>query len=256
MSVSIPTKPGDQVRCLPKSHPTAEDRQWRKKRKSAKTASLRASFRAAELNRHFTQRYGDVIPGVVEDVELMLNVLALTRNPSSRIRKWLAWRAPWYDDEDAIFAIMAKPVWLTPDGLARKINLSASMRQQLKIKTIGAKDQSKKMREAIREQNKTIAKRKKRRAAGMQPRHEWEAQRLTRQQPWVAMGISRPTWYRKHWKPAPPIAPEIRDISVETGLTPMTLYINGDRPVSNSSVREKRTVSRREHPGLTIVSSL
>jgi len=54
----------------------------------------------------------------------------------------------------------------------------------------------------VAQQRRAEAKTKRRRAAGVRSRQEYEASSARRQRPWEALGMSRATWYRKG-KPRP-----------------------------------------------------
>lgn len=200
------------VHYLPRPHRTAEDEAAQKRRRKIKAPSL-VSIRAAELNRFFSYQYGEIIPGIHDDVVVTLNVLAMATSPISRITNWLEWRAPWFDDDDLVDDIIRDPKWLKADAIAKKIGLTITTRKLLKIRTIGAIDISAAARAKIRAARKVAAKRKKRREAGMTPRDEWERYSLQKQKPWVTLGVSRRSWYRNHRKTE-------HSATVGTDLTP------------------------------------
>jgi hypothetical protein len=108
----------------------------------------------------------------------------------------------------------------------------------LKIKTIGSCDKTRQERLDLAEAKRQEAKRLKRRAAGIPTREEQNAMSLSQQQPWIARGMSKATWYRHGLNRTP----EVRETTQFSCLS--------------SSVREKRTVSRQERTTLTIISSL
>ncbi len=151
------------------------------------------ALRAAELNRHFSHRYGNIIPGIIDDVEIMLHVLALNKSPRERIASWLAWRAPWFDDPDLIDEIIAHPVWLKPDCVGKKLGLTAAIRKLLDIHTVGACDRTKAERQELAKANKVARQKQRRREHGAAP----QEQSIEKHAPWIARGISRRTWYRE-----------------------------------------------------------
>lgn len=132
----------DQVR-------TAERAEIRKRYQRGGKAGL-AALRVAELNREFTDRYGaEILPdddAGLEDVTIMLHHLARRSGyPMQRIPPWLNARAPWLvgaEREELIDRVFANPLRFRADTLAAKIGLNAERRSRLKIKTIGAIDQS------------------------------------------------------------------------------------------------------------------
>jgi hypothetical protein len=94
-----------------------------------------------------------------------------------------------------------RPAWL-----GEKLQLTAAVRDELKIKTIDACDETKEQRlervhERRREGDKE-AKRRKRAAEGRKPRQQYEAGSFSRTKPWEAEGISRPTWERRRARDA------------------------------------------------------
>jgi hypothetical protein len=190
----------------------------------------RADTRIAEINRELTDRYGGraVLPdddAGRDDVELMLHHLARAKNARARIANWLKWRAPWFDDDDIVDAIIAAPVNFTADQAAQRIGLTFARRTALAITTIGAIDMPRKARIKLRAAKKTVRKREQRRAAGIKSRAEYEADSINRQKPWEAIGISRATYYRR--------SGSNNVLSFETSLTPSNSYISvGVRLVS------------------------
>ena len=181
----------------PRAHRTAEDEAARKRRRKCIKHVSVASIRAAELNRWISYEYGEIIPGIIDEAVVVLNVLAMTANPRSRMTNWLEWRAPWFDDEDAIDAILVRPRWLKADAIGKMIGLTAAIRKQLRIKTIGAIDMTARERKQMRIKNKIGRQKQRRREAGMMPRDEYERNSLEKQKPWVTLGISRRTWFRR-----------------------------------------------------------
>jgi len=182
---------------LPKPHWTAEDRKAQQKRRKWRGPRPRPHvLRAAELNRHFTHRYGEIIPGTVDDVEVMLHVLALNNNPRSRIENWLSWRAPWFDDSDMVDEIIARPIWMKPARIGKKITLTLAIADMLRIRTIRPCDKTRKELDLIRKQRKVARQKARRREKGKVEREEWERFTISKQAPWVTLGMSRAKWYR------------------------------------------------------------
>jgi hypothetical protein len=70
----------------------------------------------------------------------------------------------------------------------------------LGLTTIGAVDCNKKQREKLRRGKARIRDMQRRRRAGAKPRAEYEADSLTRTQPWKELGISESTWRRRRRK--------------------------------------------------------
>ena len=136
--------------------------------------------------------------------------LAMTdQDMTAWCRKW----APWAD-ADLIARIEREAEhrarWTDKstrgDVCGRELGLTWAMRCELGIKTITAAGMTaKESRDAAKqrknEKDRTRQERK-RRAAGVQDRESYLANTLTRQEPWLAFGISRRTWERRG-KPMP-----------------------------------------------------
>jgi hypothetical protein len=103
-------------------------------------------------------------------------------------------RAPWLDpDEIDRSRLYPKET----DALGQELRLPADLRDQLRIRTIGACDQTKTERAAIAKAKKRERDRERRRQ-GRQRRAEYIASHATsRTRPWEQQGISRRTWYRR-----------------------------------------------------------
>jgi len=82
----------------------------------------------------------------------------------------------------------------TADALAKWLGVDRAMREQLKLRTIGATDFLKAARALARKRKDKERKAAHRREAGAKLHLESAA----RTQPWTALGISRRTWYRRH----------------------------------------------------------
>jgi hypothetical protein len=168
-----------------------------------------AALRVAELEREFGDRYGgEILPdddAGRDDVKIMLDHLARrTGDVEQRMALWLDSRAPWCTGEERmalIARIIAKPLRYHADTLARKIGLTAERRARLKIRTIGAVDETTEQRKEKRRERQRLAKERKRRAAGVLTIAEARMIRA-RREPWRTAGISRATWYRRRQKAA------------------------------------------------------
>jgi hypothetical protein len=113
--------------------------------------------------------------------------------------------APWM--KDAPFLRLAKEAIENPkrwkaDKLAQRLGVTKENRKRLGLRTIGAMGQTAEERMVERKAKKAETARLKRRAAGAVPRDEYEANSLSRKQPWLEFGCSRRTWERKG-KPMP-----------------------------------------------------
>ena len=81
----------------------------------------------------------------------------------------------------------------TADSVARQLGLTYRTREELRIRTIGAKDVGKRGRAVLRKRKARLRQEARRRKQGAKPQSE----SLARTQPWKALGISRRTWFRR-----------------------------------------------------------
>lgn len=159
------------------------------------------ALRVAELTREFADRYGraqlpDDDTGRRDARFVAHHLAGFAREPFPRILDWLQRWAPWMPQLEAAEladAAIAKPIKWRADTLGRLLGLTAARREALKIRTIGAVDQTKAEREAACRKRARAAKAAKRSAAGARPRE----QSAERQRPWEALGMCRTTWYQK-----------------------------------------------------------
>jgi hypothetical protein len=163
------------------------------------------SLRINELNRLFTARYGHTLPD--DDAgrdDIVVMVHHLVRCPGEagpRIRNWIELRAPWMTSDMAaeiIRFVMSNPIKWRADTLAQRLRLTEAERRQLGVRTIGAIDMTKEERKKARRLRQRQRHLARRRAQGVRPRAEYEANSISRSKPWLALGISRRTWYRRH----------------------------------------------------------
>jgi hypothetical protein len=83
------------------------------------------------------------------------------------------------------------------DSLGKWLGLNYGDREKLKITSIGSKDIGKQARKELRKRANRIYLERRRRAQGIKPRAEYQANSLSQTKPWKAEGISRRSWYRK-----------------------------------------------------------
>ena len=170
---------------------------------------MSASIRISQLKRIYADRYGPVLPdddAGREDLLILLNHVAhrQTKDPIALMHIEIDQLAPWLDDDDRaafIGKVMRNPIRYGATTLAEKLRLADADRERLGITSIRPFDVS---AEELLKRSKVKdceGHRKRRRAAGCQPRSEYEAQSISKQQPWIAEGISRRTWYRRQKQP-------------------------------------------------------
>jgi hypothetical protein len=85
--------------------------------------------------------------------------------------------------------------YMAADNLGRFLGLPYSIREQLGIRTIGARNVPKRARKELRKRHDRLAKERKRRATGVRPRAEYEANSMAAKA--RAEGVSRMTIYRR-----------------------------------------------------------
>ncbi|MGF6427341.1 hypothetical protein [Bradyrhizobium elkanii] len=116
------------------------------------------------------------------------------------ITAWLEQWAPWlspYDVETIRIMVEVDPRKWTADELGREMRLSFETRQALGITTIGAFDLDKAGRELRRKKLKKQSQAERRRKRGVQPRADYLAKMASTPKPWLALGISKRTYYRR-----------------------------------------------------------
>lgn len=161
----------------------------------------------AELKIVFRHRYGkDELPdddAGRDDAELLLHALA-HRGVANRLGLMNAeldqW-APWLTGEDRaamIANVMKNPLKFEADTLAHKIgNFTDAERTFLGVTTIGSVDVTAEQRKDRQKQKNAKKHAERRRQAGAVPRDEWlAANNASRTKPWLALGMSRASYYR------------------------------------------------------------
>jgi hypothetical protein len=170
-----------------------------KRKRRKRGANAKNYVRPRELERVFRDRYGATLPhddAGIDDLFVMANHLAHLDKPDKRIKVWVRRWAPWHgEDETAalIETVIAEPLKWTADKLAQRIGLNLATRTRLRITTIGAIDCGKAKRAKLRTKRNNEAKRAHRAEAGAAP----HAASVEQAKPWEALGISRPTYFRR-----------------------------------------------------------
>lgn len=170
----------------------------RYRRKSAKLANRSrglAAIRLSELTRWLDDTFGQGVELEASDasyslVRIVAHHLGALPDSPRRITRWTGTYAPWISPRDLerlIREVIECPIKWGADKLAWKLRLSDATRTRLKIRTIGAFDLTKAQR---------IARRKAKQAKYDQQRRPRKRQPVG--QPWIAAGLSRATWYRRH----------------------------------------------------------
>ncbi len=143
-----------------------------------------------------------------------------------------AWRefAPWLSEAEfermADEAIKVRRRW-TADKLAQRIGLTYADRQRLGITMIGAVDVPKAERDRRREARKVEARRAKRRAAGVIPRDQYEANARAVRAEAAALGITPDALRKRRQRAAQRALSQVgrqhKDVSLNAGATLGTL---------------------------------
>jgi hypothetical protein len=183
-----------------------------------KSAFSRAGKRLRELDRLIRDRHGVALPDT-DDIDLYLAPVvrcfrkitidkgkpAHADGLTNRLALWCDTRAPNVTADliaDVVRQVLTEASKFdSDDELGATLRVSYSERQRLKITTIGSYDVSRtslaqKASIRKRERNRLSAA-KRRRVMGAMPRAVYEANSLTKNEPWVQLGISRRTYYRR-----------------------------------------------------------
>lgn len=167
------------------------------------------SVRLGELHRLRQARYPQGIPdepkGRVLVRVLVHHLAAVPGDPRKRLPRWIEELAPWMSVADArtlLNEALTNPRQWRADRLAWRLGLTSQDRTALGITTIGAIDANKLQRAAARKEAKRNREQQRRRAAGRKPRAEYLAEQAAAPKPWLALGMSRASWYRAG-KPRP-----------------------------------------------------
>jgi hypothetical protein len=168
---------------------------------------IRNRLRLCELAEAFEAYHGSktlpATPGGVADLKLMVqHILFVHRDdsPCAAARDWAAVRAPWCNEEDLdliIDEIGPFPHFMKDDELAEALEVTDEIRARYGWRTIGAIDVDEEQRKAINREKDRKRKEAKRRANGVEPREQFEAKSKARTKPWVALGVSESTYYRR-----------------------------------------------------------
>lgn len=198
--------------------------------------------RIAELERYMGHRYGRMLPdddAGRHDLTILLNHLAQIRDSAygrmrATARVWTRVKPglSWIDDaelDELIGRIIARPRRYTAKKLGELTRLTEEEHAALGITswwpyTWGEADVRADQKQR-RQAGDRDAKTAKRRRNGVIPREEYEAKSKSQTKPWEALGMSRPTYYRKL---------KAGEISDETSVSPLLEEdsYRADTPVS------------------------
>jgi hypothetical protein len=200
--------------------------------------------RIGDLNKLFPSRYGGnresyVFPdddAGLEDLKILLHHYALN-NPLAMPRI-IELRAPWMDEASTVRLleqIDAFPQKWRADTLGRKLNLTGAEWRTLRLRTIAPVDMSRQQRVTFSQAIARQRRQARRRAQGKKPRAEYLAKSVRQTKPWVALKVSRRTWYRRG-KPTPPTngtgVDTIKILKATTRPVPRSTGMGGDKRVA------------------------
>lgn len=195
-------------------------------------------LRLREIERVIESRHGMGVPET-DDGDLYIEAAAFALNAHSRARGkdldhllhgWCSRWAPWALARagSVLRPILNKLVRrvhdLKADDVAKLIQVTYSERQMIGLCTIGACDVPRHVRRAMAKARKREIDRQRqaeiRRRQGRQPRQSFLAgNRISHLKPWIALNISRRTWYRRSG----------------TGPSKLDRMVIGDTPVPSAS---------------------
>jgi hypothetical protein len=172
---------------------------------------MRQNFRIKELCRIFESRYrGSTLPdddaGRGDLKELLFAHASSARCTPGHLLKIAADWAPGFDARNLIDKILATPLRYRrrkAETVGKSLLLRFEERERLGVRTIRCFDKTQAEIRAIRRQCKTDYERARRREMGVRPREQYLANSLSRLKPWLALGMSERTWYRKGKPTAP-----------------------------------------------------
>jgi hypothetical protein len=208
-------------------------------------------LRLRDMRNYLRCRYGHTLPdddAGREDLRELLYPISVGPNAAIKMPKAIEIWAPWMNTKHAtelIDGINRMPIWLRKPSareLGKRLRVTNQMRQQWRLWTIAPYDMSD---ENLAEQRRAKDRERKRRHRERQrdggaTRAQWlAAHSISRDKPWLVLGISRAGYYRKLAKGN---SPQVRQVP-----SAMKLKQHRTQPVSPS----KRHLSRAIHAAST-----
>jgi hypothetical protein len=202
----------------------------------------RTAFRIKALNRLFAYRYGG--PDgfyVLPDDDSGRHDLQILASYYAAVRPTHVWlivkaKAPWSSGD---VELLPGCIYWTDDQLGAELGLTAAVRDLLKIRCIGAIDQTQEQRDEVNRMRDIELKRNKRKTRRKQSRQTYEANSISQSKPWVALGISRATYYRNGERP--PATPATARVTViEIGVEDVRQV----RPLPSQPMTQVRRLPR------------
>jgi hypothetical protein len=161
-------------------------------------------LRLGNLRTLFRYRYGPVFPNddaAREDLRELLLPISVGANASIKMERAIEVWAPWMAPDEAtqlIDDINLTPIYHrkpTASTLGQRLRLTNAERERLRLWTIAAHDMTPEQAAEYRRAKEAARKRRYRQSRGGKPRAEYEAAGINQIKPWLALGISRRTWY-------------------------------------------------------------
>ena len=188
-----------------------------KKPKRRLSFRQRSALRLGEIVRlkHWREKYG-----IVLDLEKWLFVVCHTLAPLKErdggldllhLHDFQKRHSLYFDDDDAVEMIhkvcdyrKKHPSFrnLSPTTVGKYLDLTAEERRGCRITQMAAVDETPEQRDTLRREKDRQRKQRQRRAKGVTPRAIYEANSLSRTQPWKGLNISRDTWERRRSREA------------------------------------------------------
>jgi hypothetical protein len=157
-------------------------------------------LRLGNLRTLFRHRWGPLLPdddAGREDLRELLLPISVGPNASIKMRRAIEVWAPWMADDEAtqlIDDVNRTPIWHrkpTAGTMGQRLRVSNAERERLRLWTIAAYDMTPEQAAEHRRAKERARKRRYRQLHGGNPR----ASSFSRTTPWLALGISRRTWY-------------------------------------------------------------
>jgi hypothetical protein len=186
-------------------------------------------LRLGDLRRLLRARYGHTLPdddAGRDDLELLL-MLSFERHHSNVVSLWAPWM-PTAEAERLIASVRSVPPSMrTPSTrvLGKRVRLINADRDRIGIRQIAACDVTEEERVELRKAKRRASASKRRQSV---PRQVYEGNSINKAKPWLAEGISRRTWYRRHKGGGTSVLPKLNGngtsmepINTKAGSTPV-----------------------------------
>ena len=111
----------------------------------------------------------------------------------------LGTQLPGHEIQSIVEKVQSSPR-LRADNIGKLLKVKYNERTATRITTIGCFDVSKEERARRRKERHRLVEQARRRARGAKTRDQYLADSISWQEPWLAEGVSRATWYRRHPK--------------------------------------------------------